>query len=199
MAFVFSYFNVVFAKPLYPEMPSTRSQACNQHSQGQDSQPLSDVTKPEESISQESNNTSDGSKFLESPIAYDRIARNTHPCVSRVVREFDSCRNSWVDEVQCKRHHPACSYVVSTHGIPKCQSVYGFRNATFVTKCPSIPIYCQCAVWKRKRSLLQQILQTSMALGNLEINYYFDNRTMQINDFNVTLIIFFQETDKKPL
>ena len=38
-----------------------------------------------------------------------------------------------------------------------------------------------------------------MALGNLEINYYFDNRTMQINDLNVTIIIIFQETDKKPL
>ena len=146
MAFVFSYFNVVFAKPLYPEMPTPRSQACNQHPQGQDSQPLNDATEPEEYITQEHNITSDGNKFLESLTAHDRIARNAHPCVSRVVREFDSCRNLWIDEVQCKRSHPACSYVVSTHGIPKCQPVYGFRNATFVTRCPSIPIHCQCGI-----------------------------------------------------
>ena len=145
MAFVFSYFNVVFAKPLCQQMPSTCSQAFNQHSQGQDFQPLSDATEPEESNSQESKNTSDGNKFLESPTAHDRIARNTHPCVSRVVREFDSCRNLWVDKVQCKRSQPASSYVVSTHGIPH-GILYGFRNATFVTKCPSIPIDCQCAV-----------------------------------------------------
>ena len=137
LAFVFSHFKVVFAKPLYPELPSPRSQAWNQHSQGQDSQSLSDATESKASISQESNNTSDG-KFLESPTAHDRIARNTHPCVSRVVREFDSCRNIWVDKVQCKRSHPACSYVVGTHGIPKCQPVYGFRNASFVAKCPSL-------------------------------------------------------------
>jgi len=147
MAFVFSYINVVFAKPVYPEMPSPRSQAFNQHSQGQDYQPLRDAIEPEENISQlESNMTSDGNGFLETPTAHDRIARNTHPCVSRVVREFDSCRNLWVDKVQGKRSHPACSHVVSTHGTPKCQPVYGFRNATFVTKCPSLPIDCQCAI-----------------------------------------------------
>ena len=146
MAFVFSCFKLIFANPLYPEMLFLPSQAFNQHSQGQDSQPLSDSIEPEKSISQESKTTSDGNGFMESPTALGRIARNIHPCVSRVVRKFDSCRNSWVDEVQCKRSHPACSYVVNTHGIPKCQPVYGFRNATFVLKCPSLPIHCQCAV-----------------------------------------------------
>ena len=170
IVFVFSCFNLFSAKPLLSETPFLRNQALNQHSQGQDSQSVSDATEPEKSISQESNNTSDGNKFLESPTAHDRISRNTHPCVLKVVREFDSCRNLWVDEVQCKRSHPACNYVISTHGIPKCQPVHGFRNATFVTKCPSIPIDCQCAVWK-KRSSLQQIFQTSIALEtNLEIN-----------------------------
>ena len=74
---------------------------------------------------------------------YGKHSRNTHACVLRVVRDFDSCRNTWVDKVQCKRRHPACSHVVSTHGTPKCHPVYGFRNATFVTKCPSLPIDCQ--------------------------------------------------------
>ena len=148
MAFAFSYFKAVLAKPLYLEMPSPRSQAFSQFLQSQDSHghPLSDATELEESISQESNITSDGNGFPESPTAHHRIARNTHPCVSRVVREFDSCRNLWVDKVQCKRRHPTCNHVVPKYRRPKCQPVYGFRNATFVTKCPSIPIDCQCAV-----------------------------------------------------
>ena len=136
----------VFAKPLYLEMPSPRSQAFNQFSQGQDSQPLSDAIELEESISQESNITSDGNGFLESPTAHHRIASNTHPCVSRVVREFDSFRNLWVGKVQCKRRHPTCNHVVRKYRRPKCQPVYGFRNVTFVTTCPSIPTDCQCAV-----------------------------------------------------
>ena len=139
MAFVFK---LVFAKPLYPEMPFLRNQAFNQHSQV--SQPVVDAIEPEESITEESNYKRNGN--MENTTAHDRIARNTHACVLRVVRDFDSCRNTWVDKVQCKRRHPACSHVVSTHGTPKCQPVYGFINATFVTKCPSLPIDCQCAV-----------------------------------------------------
>ena len=145
MAFIFTYCKLIFANPLYPEKPFLSSQAYNQHSQGQGSQPLSDSIEPEKSISEESNNTSGGNGFMESPTAHDRIVRNTHPCVSRVVRKFDSCRNSWVKEVKCKRRHTACSYVINTHGIPKCQPVFGFRNATFVTICPSLTIDCQCA------------------------------------------------------
>ena len=135
MVFIISYFNLVFAKPLYPKMPFLRRQAFNQHSEGQDYQPAVDATEPDDSISQESNHTS-----------VDRIARNTHPCVKRVVREFDACRKHLVDKVQCKRRHPTCNHVVRTHGTPKCQPVYGFRNATFVAKCPSLPTDCQCAV-----------------------------------------------------
>ena len=130
MMFVFSYFNLVFAKPLHEETQS------RQYSQDRDFQPfLVDATEHEGYNSKTRNHTS-----------VDRIARNTQPCVESVVREFDDCRNQLVDKVQCKRRHPACSHVVSIHGIPKCQPVYGFRNATFVTKCPSLPIDCQCAV-----------------------------------------------------
>ena len=83
--------------------------------------------------------------FLERPTAHDRIARNTRPCVSKVVREFDSCRNLWVDKVECKGRHPACSYMIPIHRVPKCHTVYGFRNASFVSKCSALPIDCQCA------------------------------------------------------
>jgi len=145
MVFVFAYFNLVFAKPLFLEKPLLRSQALKQHSQSQDSQPVVDAIEPEESISQESNHTSDGNGFLESPTAHDRIARNTHSCVSKVVREFDSCRNLWVDKVECKGRHPSCNYVIPIHKVPKCHTVYGFRNATFVNKCSALPIDCQCA------------------------------------------------------
>ena len=83
--------------------------------------------------------------FLESPTAHHRIARNAHPCASKVVRKFDSCRNLWVDKVECKGRHPACNSVIPKHRIPKCQTVYGFRNASFVNKCSALPIDCQCA------------------------------------------------------
>ena len=146
MAFVFAYSNLVCAKPLFFEMPlSLSSHAFNQDSQGQDSQPLSDAIEHEESISKERNHTSDGNGFLESPTARKRIARNAHPCVSKVVREFDSCRNLWVDKVECKGRHPACNYVIPKHNIAKCRTVYGFRNAMFANKCSALPIDCQCA------------------------------------------------------
>ena len=145
MAFVLTYFNMVCAKPLFLEKPLLRSLAFNQPSQGQDSKPLSHATELEESISQESNITSDGSEFLESLTAHNRIARNAHPCVSKVVRAFDSCRNLWVDKVECKRRHPACNHVIPKHGVPKCHTVYGFRNAAFVNKCSALPLDCQCA------------------------------------------------------
>ena len=145
MAFVFAYFDVVCGKPLFSEKSFLGSQAFNQHSQGQDSQPLSDVIEPEENISQDSNHTSDGNGCLESPTAHDRIARNAHPCVSNVVREFDSCRNLWVDKVECKGRHVACNFVIPIHRAPKCHTVYGFRNATFMNKCSALPIDCQCA------------------------------------------------------
>jgi len=145
MAFVFAYFNVVCAKPLFLEKPFLRIHTFNQHSQGQDSQPLSDAIELEESIRQERNHTSNGNGFLESPTAHDRIARNAHPCISKVVRKFDSCRNLWVDKVECKGRHPACNYVIPIYKVPKCHTVYGFRNATFVNKCSALPIDCQCA------------------------------------------------------
>ena len=145
VAFVLAYFNLICAKPLFSETPFLRSHALNQHSQGQDSQPLRDAIEPEESISEESNITSDENEFLESPTAHNRIARNAHPCVSKVLRAFDSCRNLWVNKVECKGRHPACNYVIPKHGVPKCNTVYGFRDAAFVSKCSALPIDCQCA------------------------------------------------------
>ena len=145
MAFLLTYFNMVRAKPVFLEMPLLRSPAFKHHPQGQDSQPLSNAIEPEENISQEKNITSDENGFLENPTAHQRIARNAHPCVSKVVRAFDSCRNLWVNKVECKGRHPACNYVIPKHGVPKCHTVYGFRNAAFVSKCSALPIDCQCA------------------------------------------------------
>ena len=144
MTLVIAYFNSVCAKPLSLEKPFLGSH-FNQHSQGQASSPLSDTIEPEESISQESNHTSDGNGLLEIATAHNRIARNAHPCVSKVVREFDSCRNLWVDKVECKGRHPACNYVIPKHRVAKCRTVYGFRNATFVSKCSALSVDCQCA------------------------------------------------------
>ena len=145
MAFVLTFFNMVCAKPLFLEISLLRSQAFNQHSQGQDSQPLRGAIESEESISRKSNYTSDGNGFQESPTTHHRNARNAHPCVSKVVREIDSCRNLWIDKVECNGRHSVCNYVIPIHRVPKCRTVYGFRNAAFVNKCSALPIDCQCA------------------------------------------------------
>ena len=110
MAFIFSYFFLVFSKPLYPKTPFPRSH----YSQVRDSQPLSDAVEPEEDISQESNNTNDVTGFLESPTAHDRIARNAHPCISKVVREFEPCRNLWVEHQSANQ----CTASEMLHSLP---------------------------------------------------------------------------------
>ncbi|XP_078347142.1 uncharacterized protein LOC144632384 [Oculina patagonica] len=146
MAFAFSFFNLVCAKPLSQEMPFVRSQVFNQHSQGEESQPQGDAFEPEKSIySQESNIASDVNGFLEIPTAHNRTARSTHPCVSGIMREYDWCRSSVVVKVKCDGSHPACNHVIPIHSRPKCQTVYGYRNSKFVNKCPTLPIDCKCA------------------------------------------------------
>ena len=136
---------MVCAKPLFLEKPLLRMPAFNHHSQGQDSQSLSDAIEPEESISQDSNITSNENGSLESPTVHNRIARSAYPCVSKVVRAFDSCRNLWVNKVECKGRHPACNHVIPIHRVPKCNTVYGFRETAFVSKSSALPIDCQCA------------------------------------------------------
>ncbi|XP_078347801.1 uncharacterized protein LOC144632912 [Oculina patagonica] len=146
MAFAFSFFNLVCAKPLSEEMPFVRSQVFNQQSQGKGSQPQGDAFEPEESnYSQESNITSDVNRFFEIPTAYNRTARSTHPCVSGIAREYDWCRSSVVVMVKCDGSHPACNHVIPIHSRPRCQTVYGYRNSKFVNKCPTLAIDCKCA------------------------------------------------------
>ena len=145
MAFAFSYYSLVCAKPLSLETPFLQGQTFNQLSQGEESQPQGEAFEPEENISQESNITSDLNEFLDIFTAHNRTARSTHPCVSGIVKEFDYCRNSIVVKVQCKRAHPACNHMIPIHSIPKCQTVYGYRNSNFVNKCSSLPIDCKCA------------------------------------------------------
>lgn len=65
MAFIVVYFNAVCAKPLSSEMPFLHSQAFNQFSQGQDSQPVVDAIEPEESITEESNYRRNGNGNME--------------------------------------------------------------------------------------------------------------------------------------
>ena len=145
MAFVFSYFNMVCAKPLFLEMPFLRSQVANQHSQGEDSQPLGEAFEPERNISQESDITSDGDGFLEILTMHNRTTRSTHPCVSVVKKEYDSCRGIRVEKVECEGRHPACNHVIPIHKRPLCVTVYGYKDSRFVTKCPSLPLDCKCA------------------------------------------------------
>ena len=145
LEFAFSYYNLVCAKPLFLETPFLQGQTFNQLLQGEESQLQHEAFEPEESIKQESNITSDLNGFLEISTAHNRTARSTHPCVSGIIKVFDYCRNSIVVKVQCKRAHPACNHMIPIHSIPKCQTVYGFRNSIFVNKCSSLPIDCKCA------------------------------------------------------
>ena len=145
MAFALSLFNLVCTKPLPLEMSFQRRQVFSQHSQGEDSQPQDNAFEPERNISQESDITSDADGFLEIHTTHNRTARSTHPCFSRVVKEYDFCRGSWVQKVQCERKHPACNHVIPKHRVPKCQTAYGYRNSKFANKCPSLPIDCKCA------------------------------------------------------
>ena len=131
-AFVLAFTNQIVTKPLFLKMPLPRSQVV-------------DSFEPEESISQESDITREVNGFRENQTARNRTTRSIHPCVSGIVREYDRCRKSWVMKVQCERAHPACNHVIPKHRRPKCQTVYGFRYSTFVTKCPSLPIDCKCA------------------------------------------------------
>jgi len=123
MAFVLSYSSPIAAKTLFLQMPWLRSHAVESFEVGKSF-------------------TKDSDKAVK---AHDRTARSVHPCVSRIVREYDWCRGSRIVKVRCKRRHPVCNPVIPRHGIPKCQTVYGYRNATFVNKCPSLPLDCQCA------------------------------------------------------
>ena len=143
--FAFSYYNLVCAIPLFLETPFLQDQTFNQLSQAEESQSQEKAFEPEESINQESNTTSDLNGFLEIFTVHNRTAKSTHPCVSGIVKEFDYCRNSIVVKVQCKRAHPACNHMIPIHSIPKCQTVYGYRNSNFVNKCSSLPIDCKCA------------------------------------------------------
>ena len=145
MAFAFSYYNLAYAKPLFLETTFLQGQTFNQLSQGKESKSQGEAFEPEESINQESNTTSDLNEFPEISTAHNRTARSTHPCVSGIIKVFDYCRNSIVMKVQCKRAHPACNHVIPIHSIPKCQTVYGYRNSNFVNKCSSLPIDCKCA------------------------------------------------------
>ena len=143
--FAFSYYNLLCAKPLFLETPFLQEQTFNQLSRAEESQSQGEAFEPEDSINQESNTTSDLNGFLEIFTVHNRTARSTHPCVSGIVKEFDYCRNNIVVKVQCKRAHPACNHMIPIHSIPKCQTVYGYRNSNFVNKCSSLPIDCKCA------------------------------------------------------
>ena len=140
MAFFLGHFNLVYAKPLFLEIPLLRSQVFDQYSQVNESQSKGDAFEPEKNISQESNITSDVKEFLEIPNAHNRTTRSTHPCVLSFVRVYDSCRKIWVQRVECDSLHPACNHVIPIHRRPKCQTVYSTN-----VKCPSLPIDCKCA------------------------------------------------------
>ena len=136
---VLSCLNLSFTKPLSQEAPSFRNQALNQLLREQESQ-------PKESVSQETHATSAVDWFPGMPVAHNRTTRDVgHPCVSRIVRVKDWCRNEFVNHVQCLNRHVSCYQAIYNHHYPKCQTVYGYLKAKFVSKCSMLPIGCRCA------------------------------------------------------
>ena len=145
--------NLGFTKSLFLDMPLLHNQAFNHPTRDQESQSQGKAFKPAESVSQESDDTSGTGAFLfffftgaflEMPAAHNRTARNVnHPCVSRIIRAWDSCRKNYVDKVQCLSTHVFCLPVKVP---PKCKTVYGYPQAQFISKCAMLPIGCQCAV-----------------------------------------------------
>lgn len=136
--------NLGFTKPFFLHMPLLHNQIFNHQPRDQDPEPQGEAFKSEESISQESDDTSGTGAFLGMPAAHNRTARDVnHPCVSRIIRAWDSCRKSYVDKVQCLSTHIFCLPVKVP---PKCKTVYGYPQAQFISKCAMLPIGCQCAV-----------------------------------------------------
>ena len=130
--------NLGFTKPAL-----LKNEAINQQSRHQDTQSLSDAFQPEESIKQENDVTSGLDEFLERPSAHNRTARNAfHPCVLKIRRMRDSCRNKHVEKYECKSSHTFCSLTTVP---PCCKPVMGYwESLLFKPKCPEIPIGCHC-------------------------------------------------------
>ena len=138
---------------------SLESQAINQKSRDQDSQPQGDAFRPHESNNQESDVSSALGEFLDRPSAHNRTARDVnHPCVAKPPNvKWDNCRKRFVKEVQCLATHVACLDAVAKYYKPLCKTVYGHDNHKrdyFPHKdrlpphrpnCAPLAIGCQCA------------------------------------------------------
>ena len=142
LPFILAFFNLASPKPLLLENPFLNNQTVKQQSHDRIFLPQSDVVEPDKRIIHESDAVSSDEidELLDSRVAHNRTARNTHGCVAKSVREFDHCRNRYVTKVQCSSMHPACNHVIDKYKTPKCVTV--LRSSR---KCPSLPIDCQCA------------------------------------------------------
>lgn len=142
-----SFSSLGFTKPFFLDIPS--SQAFHEQSRDQDIQPQGDGFQLEESTDQESGFASGVEMFLDSPTAHNRTSSDVKerlPCFSHMVKKFDWCRRRFVNHVHCLKKHVACFRAInSVYRAPSCQTVYGFFEAKFVSKCHSLPIDCQCA------------------------------------------------------
>ena len=136
-----SCFYTGFTKPVFLE-----NQPINQQLRDHGSRPQGDAFRPEESINQQNDVISTLDEFLDRPSAHNRTARDAgHPCVSKIVRKYDHCRRSYVNVFQCKPTRVSCFQAIPKYGKPLCKTVFGFYQAKFISKCPSLAIDCQCA------------------------------------------------------
>ena len=92
--------------------------------------------------------TSDLDTAPEMPLAHNRTTRQANNrCLLRIERVWDKCRGQLVDRYQCRSQHVSCQQAIPKHNKPKCETVYGYPQAKFVSLCASLPIDCRCAVW----------------------------------------------------
>ena len=142
----------IYSHELRDQVFQSRDQEYRQRDQDsqsgdQGSQTQGNVFQPDKSIDKESEVTSIVKDFLNKHVASNRTARDANnPCFDHMERKWDSCRQKDVYVVHCHTQHVAC-YRAMNQGYlyPACEVVLGFRQAKYISKCPALPIDCQCA------------------------------------------------------
>ena len=138
--FILTWSTLGFSKPILTE--TLQGAAGDPVAQIQ-----ADAILPEERIHSKSDVTRDLDSAPEMPRAHNRTTRQANNwCLLRIDRVWDNCRGQLVDRYQCRSQHVSCQQAIPKHNKPKCETVYGYPQAKFVSLCASLPIDCRCAV-----------------------------------------------------
>ena len=106
--------------------------------------PKSEAFDREQRRSPEHDDPSSKEEFEIKTAHNNTVRSGSHPCISHLIYEYDSCRKKFVTKYVCRRSHVACLNSITKHGFPKCKTVYA-RTGQFIVKCPPLPVDCKCA------------------------------------------------------